>query len=120
MNAIVRESVDFIKAWTLSWAFLVAQLVKNVIASAEYARDVGPVPGSERSPGEGNGNPLQGSCLGNPMDSGAWWVTIHVVAKCQTRRSTRALDVPYVHICDSQTSDRAFYHPVFTQMFIVE
>ena len=45
----------------------------------------GSIPGSGRSPGEGNGNPLQYSCLENPMDRGAWWTTIHGVAKSQTR-----------------------------------
>ena len=41
--------------------------------------DAGLIPGSGRSPGEGNGNPLQYSCLGNPMDRGAWWATVHRV-----------------------------------------
>ena len=41
----------------------------------------GPLSGSGRSPGEGNGNPLQDSCLENPMDRGAWWATVHGVAK---------------------------------------
>ena len=44
------------------------------------ARYVGSVPELGRSPGEGNGNPLQYSCLENPMDRGAWWATVHVVA----------------------------------------
>ena len=39
------------------------------------------IPGSGGSPGEGNGNPLQYSCLGNPMDRGAWWATVHEVTK---------------------------------------
>ena len=43
--------------------------------------DLGLIPGSERSPGEGNGNLLQYSCLENPMDGGAWWAPIHGVAK---------------------------------------
>ena len=43
--------------------------------------DLGSVPGSGRSPGEGNGNPLQYSCLENPMDRGAWWATVHGVTK---------------------------------------
>ena len=43
--------------------------------------DMGSIPGSGRSPGEGNGNPLQYSCLGNPTDKGAWWATAHSVAK---------------------------------------
>ena len=44
-------------------------------------RDVGSISGSGRSPGEGNGNPLQYACLGNPMDRGAWQTTVHGVAK---------------------------------------
>ena len=56
-----------------SWTSLVAQEVK---ASACNAGDPGLIPGSGRSPGEGNGNPLQYSCLGNPMDGGAWWATV--------------------------------------------
>ena len=46
--------------------------------------DVGSIPGSGRSPGGGNGNPLQDSFLGNPVDGGAWWATVHGVAKSQT------------------------------------
>ena len=45
------------------------------------AEDTGSIPGSGRSPGEGNGNPLQYSCLGNPMDRGACWSTVHGVTK---------------------------------------
>ena len=48
------------------------------------AGDPGSIPGLGRSPGEGNGNPLQYSCLENSMDGGAWWVTVHGVAKSQT------------------------------------
>ena len=54
-------------------------------ASDRIAGDQGLIPGSGRSPGEGNGNPLQHSCLENPMDRGAWWATVHGVAKSQTR-----------------------------------
>ena len=59
--------------------------VKNLHAHAEVVRDMGLIPGSGRSPGEGNGNPLQYSCLENPMDRGSWWATVHRVAKSQTR-----------------------------------
>ena len=55
--------------------------------SACNAGDLGSIPGSGRSPGEGNGNPLQCSCLENPMNEGAWWATVHGVAKSQTRLS---------------------------------
>ena len=50
-------------------------------ASAGDAGDRGSIPGSERSPGGGNGNPLQYSCLENPTDRGAWWATVHGVTK---------------------------------------
>ena len=53
-------------------------VVKNQLANA---RDVGLIPGLSRSAGEGNGNPLQYSCLGNSMDTGAWQATVHGVAK---------------------------------------
>ena len=52
--------------------------------SAYNAEDPGSIPGLGRSPGEGNGNPLQCSCLENPMDGGAWWATVHGATKSQT------------------------------------
>ena len=52
---------------------------------AYNARDLGSIPGSGISPGEGNGNPLQYSCLKNPMDGGAWRATVHGVTKSRTR-----------------------------------
>ena len=65
-------------------AFQGALVVKNLPANAGDARDVGSIPGSERSPGEGHGNPLQCSWLENSMDRGAWWATVHEVTKSQT------------------------------------
>ena len=59
----------------------------EVKAFACNAGDLGSIPGSGRSPGEGNGNPLQYSCLENPVDGGAWWATVHEVAKSRTRLS---------------------------------
>ena len=59
----------------------------EVKASACNAGDLGSIPESGRSPGEGNGNPLQYSCLENPMDGGVWWATVHGVAKSQTELS---------------------------------
>ena len=57
----------------------------EVKASACNAGDLGLIPVSGRSPGEGNGNPLQYSCLENLMDGGAWWATVHGVTKSRTR-----------------------------------
>ena len=55
--------------------------VKNPPANAGDVRDTGLIPGSGRSSGEGNGYPLQYSCLGNPMDRGAWQATVHGITK---------------------------------------
>ena len=65
-------------------AFLVAQMVKNLPAMWETQAWI---PGSRRSPGEGNGYPFQYSCLENSTDRGAWWATVHGVAKSRTRLS---------------------------------
>ena len=60
----------------------VASVVKkNPPTNAGDEGDMGSILGSGRPPGEGNGNPLQSSCLDNPMDRGAWWTTVHRVTK---------------------------------------
>ena len=59
--------------------------VKNLPANAGDTGDLDLIPGLGRSSGEGNGNPFQYSCLGNPMDRGAWWSTVHGVTKSPTR-----------------------------------
>ena len=66
------------------WASQVVLVVKNLPANAGDIRDTGSIPGSRRSPGGGHGNPLQYSCLENPMDRGAWWGTVHEATKSQT------------------------------------
>ena len=58
---------------------------KESACNAGDTGDVCSISGSGRSPGEGHGNPLQYSCLENPMDRGGWWATVHEVAKSQTR-----------------------------------
>ena len=70
------ESVD----WTR-----VVLAVKSLPASVGDAREVSSIPGSGRSPEDGNGNPLQYSCLENFMDRGAWWAIVHGVEKSQTQ-----------------------------------
>ena len=62
-------------------------MAQTVKASAYNVGDLGSIPGSGRFSGEGNGNPLQYSCLENPMDGGAWWAAVHEVAKSQTQLS---------------------------------
>ena len=71
----------------LSRCFPGGSVVRNLPANARDAEDMGSIPGSGRSPGEGNGDPLQYSCLKNPMDRGAWWATVHGVEKSWTRLS---------------------------------
>ena len=77
-------ATGFLNSSEQYWGFPGGSEVK---ASACNAGDLGSIPGSGRSPGEGNGNPLQYSCLENPMDGGSWWATVHGVAKSQTRLS---------------------------------
>ena len=60
-------------------------VVKNLPANAGDIRDTGSIPGSGRAPGGGHGNPLQYSCLENPMDRGAWQAMVHRVSKSQTQ-----------------------------------
>ena len=79
------------------WGFPVCSVVKNPPANAGDTGDASSTPNLGRSPGEGNGNSLQYSCLENPMDKGGWWATVHRVAKSQTvlkrlRMHTRKLN----------------------------
>ena len=69
--------------------------VKNLPANAGDVRDTGSVRGSRRSPGEGNGDPLQYSCLENLMDRGAWRAMVHKVAKSRTRLKQLSLNECY-------------------------
>ena len=67
------------------WASQEVPVVKNLPTNSGDIRDSGLIPGSGKSPGGGQGNPLQYSCLENPMDREAWKATVHRVAKSQTR-----------------------------------
>ena len=69
---------------TYIWASQVVLVVKNPPANAGDVKDTGSTPRLGRSPGGGHGNPLQYSCRENLMDRGAWWATVHRVAKSQT------------------------------------
>ena len=63
---------------------MVAPVVNNLPANAGDIKDMGLIPGSGRSLGGENGNPLQCSCLENPMDRGAWWAIVHEIAESAT------------------------------------
>ena len=71
--------------WTLQVLLVAKKKKKKKPASAGDINDAGSMPGLGRSPGEGNGNPLQYSCLEKPMDRGAWQATVHGVTKSLTR-----------------------------------
>ena len=64
-------------------------MVKNPPAKVRGTGDLGSIPGLGRSPGEENGNPLQYLCVENPMDRGAWWATVHGVARVRHDLATR-------------------------------
>ena len=70
-------------------------MVKNLPVNVGDAGDAGSISGSERSPGGRNGNPFQHSCLGHPMDRGAWQARVHGVTKSQTRLSTHTHNPGY-------------------------
>ena len=78
-------------------------MVKNLSANVG---DAGLTPGLGSSPGEGNGNPLQYSCLGNPMDRGFWWATVHGVTKSQARLSNGTTTDPLANRAISLTFQR--------------
>ena len=63
-------------------------MVKNLLDNVGDVRDFGSIPGSERSPGEGQGNPVQYSCLENPRDGGAWWAAVYGIAELDTTEVT--------------------------------
>ena len=71
----------------IKWGFPDGAVVENSPTNPGDTGDVGLNPGLRRSPGRGNGNPLQYSCLENPMDRGAWRAAAHRVAKSQTQLS---------------------------------
>ena len=83
-------SLYYSKVEEICISLLIAQSVGNPPAIQETAckaGDADSIPGLGKFPGEGNGNPLQYSCLGNPKDRGAWQATVHGVASSQTRLS---------------------------------
>ena len=81
-----------------------SSVVKNPPANVGDAGDVGLIPGSGRSPGGGNGNPLQYSCWDNATDRGAWWATVHEVAESDVTEHTRLLctsSFPYSQLLET-------------------
>ena len=84
---LVYLVLEIVSGIPTSLGFPDCSVVKDLPAKAGAARDASLIPGSVRSPGKGNGNPLQYSCQENPTDRRAWWATGHRVAKSQTQLS---------------------------------
>ena len=82
---------------------------KGSTHNAGYVRELGLIPELGRSPGEGNGNPIQYSCLGNSMDRGAWWATLHGVTKSQTGLKRLSMDT-CIHIMTHHFSISNIHH----------
>ena len=80
-----EKKYEIMLGWERKWASQVALGVKNPFANAG---DIDSIPGSERSPGRGDGNLLQYSCLENPLDRGAWRVTVHRLTELDTTAVT--------------------------------
>ena len=78
------NKVFFIRLYKDKLGFPGVSVVKNLPAKAGH---MGSTPGPERSPGGGNGNPLQYSCLDNPMDRGDWWASVHGITNSQIQLS---------------------------------
>ena len=88
LNFLVKHRRFFLELsvstqfWNLGFGFPGWWVVKN----QHNKEETGSIPGLGRSPGDGNGNPFQYSCLGNPINRWAWWATVHGAAKSQTRQ----------------------------------
>ena len=91
-----------------NWSNLAAAAACSVgKENACNAGDLGSIPGSGRSPGEGNGNPLQYPCLENPMDRGAWWATVHRVTRVRHDSATKPPPPPWSILCNYVDHDES-------------
>ena len=90
--------IEFKSVYACTWASLLAHLVKNPPVDAGDAKDSGSIPGLGRSPGEGNGYPLQYSCLQNPMNGGAWWTVV-----IQSQRVGHDWETEHAYTCMLRT-----------------
>ena len=95
---------------------LVAQRVKRLSTNVG---DQGLIPGSGRSPGEGNGNPLQYSCLENPTDRGAWWATVCGAVKSWTRLSNFTFTFLLTYQTPNARPTRVISHSKCLQLFSI-
>ena len=111
-TAIAMTAISFL--WCLLCAFWGFPGGSEVKASASNAGGPGSIPGSGRSPGEGNGNPLQYSCLENPMEGGTWW-TVFLPGQSHACRSLVGYSYSPRSRKESDTTERLHFVP-FTKM----
>ena len=100
------QVVEIWRPWVFSWASQVAQVVKNLPASTGDAGDAGLIPGSGRSPGGGNDNLLQYSCLENSTDREAWRAIVFGVSKSRTWLSTHTHTHTHTHTPETYISKK--------------
>ena len=98
----------------------VALVVKSLPANAGDIRHAGSIPGSGRSPGEGNGNSLQYSCLENSMDRGAWQAAVHTVAKSRKGLSDLACTCAGSYLKFHSTSNFLKYFHIYSMYAILK
>ena len=108
-DVISEKQVDSPYLLSLWWAFQVALVVKKPLANAGDIRDSSLISGSARSPGGGHSNPLQYSCLENPMDRGAWWATVHGVTKSRTQLKWLSMHTCTLSLWDEDGARRKRY-----------
>ena len=97
-SSYMSKICAFYYMYTIPWTSQVALVIKILPVNAGDVRDPGSIPGLRRSPGGGHGNPLQYSCLENPIDRGTWQATVHGVAKSWTRLKQFGLHAHYTLI----------------------
>ena len=112
MNLTLPDENSYIRPGLPRWCS-----IKSLPANAGDARDVGSIPGSGRSPGEGNGSPLQYSCLENSMDRGVWQATVHEVRKSRTWLITAQHMCTWPHLRQTFPISFLFFLPQFDQLY---
>ena len=106
-----HSGISFKVLRTQNVGFPGALVGKNPLPNADDVEHAGSIPGSGRSPGGGHGSPLQCSCLENSMDRGAWWTTVHRVAKSWTQLKWLTLHALWMHLLNESSMAKNVIYP---------